>query len=456
MRRAGTSMSVRARLAAFTAFLVALLLLLGGIAVRSDGVARHLVEVQADTASPARVANQELNTRMRAAERAVSGASSLKYALGSTDTRSTTESMLQPWRDLASEWEQEIGELEHLTAQPPFDDPQVAGNIREQVSALRESTQAWFDWTAPFAAPSVPGEQPVLPTAEDIMHGDRLFAVAMADSAAVQSSIDVVNNSLRQRTIDSLRTSQWVLVLFTLMAVLAAALVAWRTAAGLVGPLTGLRDTVRRQVNGEREAWADEERGAAEVRSLASDVNQLNREHTRLVDGQAQSLALLRAGNDIVAVINAASGPQAASDVVARQVGKTLGADAVRIAGWGHGEVPFAAVWGRANGEHHLIPDLWWARLRDASLARVDALDSVSVVSGRASRDGLPAWILDDPEVADTESSVFLPIVVDDGMAGMISVSLESEQRVWAESEIAYLQRVTRALARQASASRDV
>lgn len=452
----GTSMSVRARLGLFTALLVALMLALGTIAVVGDQAAAERVRLQARNLVPTLQANAELQSTLRRAESSVANYMLLRHALeGAEGAPDDVAQILAPARAAIQSIPGDLDDIDRFVSMPPFDDAMLVGDLADRVNSQRASVTAWRQW-AVETVPEMGGEQGPLPPNTQVREGETLFQAAMRDSSGVQASLAATNVAVRQDVLDRLDQARGVLVAATLVAVLLALFVAWRTSLRLIGPIQALGETIRRQVAGERSAWADTESGAREIRELAEGVNVLNREHLGLVDRQAQSLALLRAGNDVVATLAGAKDPQEAAELVVDTIGRTLGVDTTRIAGWSAAGQPFAAVWSRSKAPDVAVPESWW-RAPGAGAPLLPAGDLVAVGAGSEGRRGepTPVWAKEDPVVIRSASSLFLPIAVGDMVNGLLSVHSASDVRTWDEPEIAYLQRVTRELARLSAGLRD-
>lgn len=455
----GTSMSVRTRLALFTALLVALMLALGAIAVVGDQAAADRVRLQSRNLSPTLQANAELESQLRRAESSVANYLLFRHALqGAAGEPESEAQILEPARVAIRSMPGDLESIDHFITSPPFDDVALVGDLSDRVRSQRASMTAWREW-AMGVVPASGDEQRPLPSTAEVRRGESLFQAAISDSSSVQAGLAAANAGVRQEVLDRLDRARLLLVIATVVAVLLALFVAWRTTKRLVGPISKLDDTLRRQVAGERSAWADTETGAREIRELAESVNVLNREHLRLVDRQAQSLALLRAGNDVVATLARVNDTQEAVDLVIDTIGRTLGLDTTRIAGWAATGQPFAAVWSRDKSAHVSVPETWWGSPGvGAPLLPAGDLITVGARTPAGLREHVeqpPEWVREDPVVARSASSLYLPIAVGSTVSGLLSVHSASEVRSWDEPEIAYLQRVTRELARLSTGHRD-
>ena len=453
MAGSGTSLSVRTRLALFTALMVALMLALGAIAVIGDQAAADRVRLQARNVTPALQANAEMHSQLRRAESSVANYLVLRHALSGSDAQDAdVAQVLGPARGAIQALPGDLDRIDHLVSLEPLNDESLAGDLADRVASQRASVTAWRQW-AQEIVPGAGEDSPAPPPAAQVRQGEALFGNAIRDSASVQASLASANAGIRAQVLSQLDRVRTILTVATLLAVLLALFVAWRTTHRLVGPIHALGDTIRRQVAGERQAWADTSVGAREIRTLAEGVNVLNREHLRLVDRQAQSLALLRAGNDVVATLARVRDPQEAVEAVAETIGRTLGVDTVRIAGWCVSGEPYAGVWSRTKAKDVVVPEEWWRSPgAGAPLLPAGELVKVGADPGRDRTDPPPGWVSEDPIVARSASSLFLPIAVGSTVTGLLSVHSTSDRRTWEEPEVAYLQRVTRELARLSSA----
>jgi len=240
------------------------------------------------------------------------------------------------------------------------------------------------------------------------------------------------------------------------LALALAAFVSWRTIRGLVRPLQDLRDTVRRQRQGERNAWADTDRGVSEVRDLAADVNELSRAQHRLVDDQALSIALLRAANGIVRQIQDASSTSEALSIAVTEVSGVLAVERV-VGALFHTD---GTLW---DVERVLPPETPAEEFspeayRAMSVLAADLWDGdgrMVVDDVVATRMRPPRWAQGLRLLDETRSLLVVPIGQGSQAVGGISLHVAQGPRHWSETEIAFVQRVAREVARHAAAHPD-
>ncbi|MBO3142122.1 hypothetical protein [Dermatophilus congolensis] len=440
-----SSLSVRTRMILFTTLLIALLVLIGSSSAWISTHAASMVQKQAEVIAPARAANVRVLDDLRSAERSFSAAVTASQGAEIGDVSSSAD-LLAPWNRFSQRYTTDIDAVQRLAWLWPLNDTSRVGNLSEQIAQMRASTAAWVEASRLLTKAA---EEETPPQA-DMVRARALYGVAMQDNAAVQATLDAAAISWRSQVVDMLGDGARIVLTATVLAALLAIFTAWRTVRSLTGPLLGLRETLRRQVEGERTAWANVEAGTPEIRAVAADLNHLNREHLRLVDQQAQSLALLQAGNDAVMLVSRETSMVRAAQVATDAIGTTLAVDAVRLAGWTD-EGPYAAVWSRTATARLQVPEMWWYRISAHTPPTIETPYAVRVWDGgaRSELDSLDTWIAEDPVVVRSKSALFLPILVDGDVAGVISVSSWADERSWDASEIAYIERVMREMARK-------
>ena len=143
----GTAMSVRTRLALFTAFLVALMLAIGTIAVIGDQAASDRVRLQSGSLTPTLQANAELQSQLRRAESSVANYLLLRHALaGASGTPDDVAQVLRPARDALRDMPAQLSGIDHFLSMPPFDDAELVGDLTDRANSQRASMSAWRQW----------------------------------------------------------------------------------------------------------------------------------------------------------------------------------------------------------------------------------------------------------------------------------------------------------------------
>jgi len=97
------------------------------------------------------------------------------------------------------------------------------------------------------------------------------------------------------------------------------------------GPLERLRSVVERQRDGDRDALADTETGAAEVRALAADFNGLTHSNQILEEQQAVVLLAHQLALDVAKVVHGAPDLDTALRTVCAMLGEGLSVDRIML-----------------------------------------------------------------------------------------------------------------------------
>jgi signal transduction histidine kinase len=141
----------------------------------------------------------------------------------------------------------------------------------------------------------------------------------------------------------------------TMVLAMAVVLGAWRLLQRSVSrPLERLRSVVERQRHGDRDALADTETGAAEVRGLAADFNGLTRANQVLQEQQAAVLLAHQLALDVARVVHGAPDLDTALEAVGAMLGEGLAVD--RILLYTHDES--GAITQRTQWHRYDLPDL--------------------------------------------------------------------------------------------------
>jgi signal transduction histidine kinase len=141
----------------------------------------------------------------------------------------------------------------------------------------------------------------------------------------------------------------------TMVLAMAVVLGAWRLLQRSVSrPLERLRSVVERQRDGDRDALADTETGAAEVRGLAADFNGLTRANQVLQEQQAAVLLAHQLALDVARVVHGAPDLDTALEAVGAMLGEGLAVD--RILLYTHDES--GAITQRTQWHRYDLPDL--------------------------------------------------------------------------------------------------
>ncbi|NYG06046.1 signal transduction histidine kinase [Phycicoccus badiiscoriae] len=150
---------------------------------------------------------------------------------------------------------------------------------------------------------------------------------------------------------------QLVVVILVVALVLAMAIVlaGWRLLQRSVsGPLERLRSVVERQRDGDRDALADTDSGALEVRTLAADFNGLTHANRILEEQQSVVLRAHQLALDVARVVPGAPNLDTALHNVCAMLGEGLSVDRVLL--YTHDES--GAIDQRTQWHRHDLPDL--------------------------------------------------------------------------------------------------
>ena len=234
---------------------------------------------------------------------------------------------------------------------------------------------------------------------------------------------------------------QFNLVLVTATATLVVALLlAWwiLLRRSVLHPLENLRNVVARQRDGDRDARADPDTGAAEVRALAGDFNGLTRANQVLNERQAAVLLSHQLALDVARVVHSAPDVDTAMYSVCAMLGEGLSVDRVLL--YTHDEEGRVAE--RTQWHRYDLPDL---PPLPPSLGQ-----AVHDVNSELRQDAAFFAISDflDPEVQEQEraqgfyratgarSLLMVPVGVGERGLGVLALLMVDAPRRWRRHEI--------------------
>ncbi|WP_284302753.1 sensor histidine kinase [Mobilicoccus caccae] len=342
---------------------------------------------------------------------------------------------------------QEMAHLDAILASPEFDEDTtvLSSEMLPLQARHREAFDAWWAW-----AGAVQGRRPT--TGEDA-EGDRLYATFLQANQAVLDAVRRDRDQLREATGAGSERTTRIVVVTTGIAVLLALAVTWWTLQSLTHPIQALRDTVRRQREGHRTAWASIDRGAREVRELAADVNALTASHLELLDDQAMRLVFERAERDLTRALRDSPTLRTALFLTVESVAENLGVDhVVALTRDESGE--------NAQVQHWLADDHTGCVsgdqvIRDALELTVDRIwtgsEQVMRIDDLADADARSdlSRFVDSGLLADTAGCLLVtPIGVQDRTIGVLVVHESTPRRPWRDAETAFLAGAADALAR--------
>lgn len=287
--------SVRSRLMSLTA-VFALLAMAGGL-VAMVGLRESLANVERNTTvvAPALDAHRDLENTMVTAQSSLRGylVANLSLRSGVPSGGLNIEDFRRRYADAESRYRSDLQRAESLLSRTEYtSDPAARRDLEALRRRQRAAVEAWWDF-----ARSAQSRFDLNPTF--IASGDRLFDEFERANGDVTARITKEREALRYQMSESIRQTQRQVLATMLVALLAASGVGWWTIRGLTQPIARLRDTCRRQAAGSRTAWAEEDRGAREVRELARGLNVLTAAQHTLLDDQASALALAQTGREL-------------------------------------------------------------------------------------------------------------------------------------------------------------
>ncbi|MGA8977671.1 MAG: ATP-binding protein [Pedococcus sp.] len=218
--------------------------------------------------------------------------------------------------------------------QQTLDSPALTAGERARYRTLidRQETaaRAWFAWVDRPQADEV---QP-----EVIAGADARFAEFRALSADLESQLFVQRKDVRARIAGAFDRLLAIMALLTLFSVVGAYLM-WRTIEGsLSEPIVRLRGVVGLQRAGDGLALADGKSGAAEIRALADDFNDLTTTNRALMEEQAQVLHMHELVLDVAQMVRGVDDIEEVLQLVCSHLGTTMSADRVLLYTLGDGE----------------------------------------------------------------------------------------------------------------------
>ncbi|TPG16083.1 sensor histidine kinase [Pedococcus bigeumensis] len=249
--------------------------------------------------------------------------------------------------------DQVAGDLANV--QHAFDSPSLADEDRARYAALlatqRTAVDGWFR-SAEAAEDGTTGtlsQRSVLEA--DAMDRFRLFRDS---NRGLSEAIRLERDAAREGARDAV---QWIVVIAagTMLLAMAIVLGGWRLLARSVsGPLERLRSVVERQRDGDRDAQADIDSGAAEVRGLAADFNGLTRSNQVLQEQQSVVLRAHQLALDVARVVHGAPEIDTALSTVCAMLGEGLSVDRIML--YTHDES--GVIDQRTQWHRHDLPDL--------------------------------------------------------------------------------------------------
>ncbi len=437
--------SVRRRLTVYSLVSAALMLIISAVSLTGINHQRQQTERLNAVINPVDDANQQLMQNLLGAQSGLRayGLIAPRHPGAEAELyRQAFEDRVQAPRDRLDTLDERLGDR-NLT-----DDSGQRTRLLTLQGRQRVAVDGWLD----FAGAYLDSQER---TELQVLGGQRLFVAVTTANAELQRAVDAERVALQASIREGASRTSEAVIVATVGVLLLVLMAAWRTTVSLTTPLLRLRDTVRRQRLGDRDAWARTDVGAAEVRDLAGDVNALTYAHLRLVDQQATSLALQRAGATIARRTQDAPDPRTALLLYAVGVGRALGADQVVCATLDRqGNFSNGLLWAPAGPRTGAeVPPRWRSEVLRFAAWLWRAEREIVVEDLRDGVPGLPEAFPDvdelfGPTPAARGGLLLVPIGNGDRAMGVIAVRTDRLARAWTDVEVSFARQSAAEVAR--------
>ena len=308
-------------------------------------------------------------------------------------------------------------------------------HFRPLIERQETAARAWFSWAArPHTADN---------RAEVVRGADVRFEEFRTVSGALQSDLEWHRKVVR-RDIEAGPTRLALLMVVLLFVSMVVAYLGWTNIDRLIsGPLLRLREVVARQRAGDVLALAKVDEGAAEVRALADDFNELTQTNRALVEEQNEVLRMLQISLDIAELVHSADDVGSALDQTCARLGQGMRADRVLLYTLDHDG---RTVRNRLQWHRDDLPPL--PPLPPSLTARVPAVNEELRRTGSAFviRDVLDPLVMRDERAAafhratGARSLVMVPVGVGETGIGVLALLTVDLYRRWRRHEVQAVQ----------------
>ncbi|GAA2159266.1 sensor histidine kinase [Pedococcus bigeumensis] len=314
---------------------------------------------------------------------------------------------------------------------------------RTRYAALLDTQRAEVDaWFRAAEAAEVGDQVPL--SSRSILEAEAIeqFRFFRDSNRGLTEAIRLERDAAKEGARDSVRRIV-AIAAGTMVLAMAVVLGGWRLLQRSVsGPLERLRSVVERQRAGDREALAETDTGAAEVRGLAADFNGLTRSNRVLQEQQAAVLLAHQLALDVARVVHGAPDLDTTLEVVVAMLGEGLAVD--RILLYTHDDS--GAITQRTQWHRYDLPEL---PTLPPSLA-----GEVKAVGDELRRQATVFVLSDflDPEVQAQEraerfyratgakSLLMVPVGIGEQGLGVLSLMTVDTPRRWRRYEIQAVQ----------------
>ena len=227
---------------------------------------------------------------------------------------------------------QDLAEGELDTIERDLAASSLPAGERDRYAALLDTQRAAIDAWFRSARAAEDGLADALPQRR-LLEAEAMdrFGLVRNSNRALHEAVLLERDAARDGARASVRRIVGIAVI-TMVLAMTIVLAAWRLLVRSVsGPLERLRGVVERQRDGDREALADTDSGAAEVRGLAADFNGLTRANQVLQEQQSVVLLAHQLALDVARVVHGAPDIDSALHTVCEMLGEGLSVDRIML-----------------------------------------------------------------------------------------------------------------------------
>jgi signal transduction histidine kinase len=297
----------------------------------------------------------------------------------------------------------------------------------------------WFDAAARAQAAR---SGPLSGQGESQDAADRSFRSFRDVDRQLEERIEADRGRARTGSRGALATELTIMLAVTAAALLLILLGGRLLSRSTTDPLVRLSGLLDRQRDGDREALADPEAGASEVRALAANFNGLTRANQVLQEQQAEVLLMHQLALDVARSVQVAPDARTALSLVCAMLGEGLGVDRVLLYTYDDEGL----VEERTQYHRYDLPDLLplpRSLAREVSTIAAELRQHASVF---AAKDFLDPEIQEQPRaqafhrVTGARSVLMAPVGLAEGGLGVLALVMVDTTRRWRRHEIQAVQ----------------
>lgn len=319
-----------------------------------------------------------------------------------------------------------------------------ARDRRSYADLVARERAAVSDWLAAAVRAEAARTGPLSGQGEAQDAADRAFRTFRDVDREVEGRIEADRGRARAGSRGALATELTIMLAVTAAALLLILLGGRLLSRSTTDPLVRLSQLLDRQRDGDREALADPEAGASEVRALAANFNGLTRANQVLQEQQAEVLLMHQLALDVARSVQSAPDTHTVLSLGCAMLGEGLGVDRLLLYTYDAEGV----VEDRTQYRRHDLPDL-------PPLPRSLAQE-VSNVAEELRRDASVFAAKDflDPEIQDqpraqafhratgARSVLMAPVGLGERSLGLLALFMVDTTRRWRRHEIHAVQQV--------------